>query len=376
MLEREELNAFVETARRFSEREVVPLLEGESRDGDLGAIPGILKKAEAAGLMSSADPGSPGHAFGVWGRACLVHGPAFSLALLRVISKSCAGVAACLHFAGLGALEAPPSERSPGVAVALFEDGWRLTWKALREPPAGAARLRGTTNGVHSLTGAKSFVHAAPQCNAFLVFAAGESGWQKVLASRDTHGLKVLGTGVRAGLAALEPVHLSFDNTLVDTSDILPSPDPQAFVTRLFLGLAAISVGNAVGALRSARSYAGQRYQGGDMIEKHPAVMGLIGDATSRVYACADHLETMAEKESRPEEALRQAAGAKLRITAECCQAVTDCMQVLGGYGYMEDFRMEKRLRDALTLKAMCGRPDDLRMLCAQAESGGVAHDI
>ena len=60
-----------------------------------------------------------------------------------------------------------------------------------------------------------------------------------------------------------------------------------------------------------------------------------------------------------------EAMAAKLRITLECDQAVTDCLQVLGGYGYMEDYRMEKRLRDSLTLKAMAIEPNNLRLLCA-----------
>jgi len=61
----------------------------------------------------------------------------------------------------------------------------------------------------------------------------------------------------------------------------------------------------------------------------------------------------------------------KLAVTTDCCRAVSDLLQVLGGYGYMEDYRLEKRLRDAMTLKTMSVRPDDLRMLCADRPQGG-----
>jgi len=44
---------------------------------------------------------------------------------------------------------------------------------------------------------------------------------------------------------------------------------------------------------------------------------------------------------------------------------VNDSLQVLGGYGYMEDYRLEKRLRDALTLRSAAGRADDLLRLVA-----------
>ena len=60
----------------------------------------------------------------------------------------------------------------------------------------------------------------------------------------------------------------------------------------------------------------------------------------------------------------------KLRITLECAEAVTDSLQVLGGYGYMEDYRLEKRLRDAMMLKTMCIEPATLRLLCA-VDPGG-----
>ena len=65
--------------------------------------------------------------------------------------------------------------------------------------------------------------------------------------------------------------------------------------------------------------------------------------------------------------AVPAAAAIKLCLAQEGFQAVTDCLQVFGGYGYMEEYRMEKRLRDALTLKSLGPRPDDLRLLCGDA---------
>jgi len=62
---------------------------------------------------------------------------------------------------------------------------------------------------------------------------------------------------------------------------------------------------------------------------------------------------------------LRSAAMLKVRVLEDCFQAVNDSLQVLGGYGYMEDYRLEKRLRDALTLRSAAGRADDLLRLVA-----------
>ena len=93
----------------------------------------------------------------------------------------------------------------------------------------------------------------------------------------------------------------------------------------------------------------------------------LIGDSAARVAGCAAHLGSLA---ASPQITLADALAAKLRVTAEAFEAVTDSLQVLGGYGYMEDYRLEKRLRDAMTLRSMAIRPDDLRMLVADLGAG------
>ncbi|NIO11625.1 MAG: hypothetical protein GTO40_27850 [Deltaproteobacteria bacterium] len=97
-----------------------------------------------------------------------------------------------------------------------------------------------------------------------------------------------------------------------------------------------------------------------------------MGEAASRISGCSAHILAEAEREGESKDALWGAFAAKLRITTDCAHAVSDCLQVLGGYGYTEDFRLEKRLRDALTLKTMAIRPEDLRMLCATGGPGGI----
>jgi alkylation response protein AidB-like acyl-CoA dehydrogenase len=347
------------------------MVGSDNRDGNLEALPELLTKAESIGLLSVPSPDSHGHEFGVWGRACLTEGSQFSLKVLEEIAKACAGVASCLHFVGLASLESAESPDPPGrAAVAFFEDNWRLAWDTLKNPPPEATRLE-ARNGQYTLTGSKSFVQSAPGCEAYLVYARGDSGWERAIIPKDASGLVSSEPGQRTGLAALEVTHLSFNKTRVDPKQLLPPQDPSSLLQRLLLGLCAIAVGNAKGALEAARTYAAERYQGGAQIETHPAIHLLLGEAASRVFACSAHLLAEAEKEAGSMDGLWGAFAAKLRIMTDCSQAVTDCLQVLGGYGYMEDFRLEKRLRDALTLKTMAIRPEDLRMLCAAGGPGG-----
>jgi len=371
-VEPDQLRGFSETARRFARREVAPLVGSDNRDGNLEALPELLTKAESVGILAGPSPDSPGHEFGVWGRACLSEGSRFSLMVLEEIAKACAGVASCLHFAGLACLESADSPNPiRRAAVAFFEKNWRLVWDALENPPPEATRLE-VRNGRYTLSGSKSFVQSAPGCEGYLVYARGDSAWQRAFIPKGASGLVILDPGQRSGLAALEVSHLSFNMTPVNPEHLLPPQAPSSFLQRLLVGLCAIAVGNAKGALEAARTYAAERYQGGAHIETHPAIQVLLGEAASRVSACSAHLLAEAERGEEGKDALWGAFAAKLRITIDCSQAVTDCLQVLGGYGYMEDFRLEKRLRDALTLKTMAIRPEDLRMLCAMGGPSGV----
>ena len=221
--------------------------------------------------------------------------------------------------------------------------------------------------------GAAALVHAAPGWSGCVVYREGEDGWERRFVRREDVDLEVATVERTMGLAAVETVELTFTETEGRPEDLLEPRSPRSFVTRHLLGLAAIAVGNARGAVDAAREYAEQRFQGGRQIESHAAVQGLLGDAASRVEAGTAFLLRTAEEEVDGAAALRRAAAVKLRLAVDCCQAVTDSLQVFGGYGYMEDYGLEKRLRDAVTLKSMALAPGALRRIVAGSELGGRA---
>lgn len=359
-----ELQAFLDTARRFARREVQPLVGTEGRDGDLAGVSDLLGQATDVGLAAGADPEDAGFDHGVWGRACLEDGPGASLEILREIARECAGVAACVHLTGMGALELNGAGKPPAArpAVALLPADLRLELGSLGRPP-GAVSLTPKKQAL-SLSGRLGFVACAPGTDGFVVYAAREGEWARVVLPRNTAGLTVEATGHRTGLSAMELVHLQLDDVKVKKGWILEPTTPESALSRHLLGLAAIAVGNAEGAIAAARLYAAERYQGGAQIEAHPAVRLLLGESASRIEVGRAVLRSL---RTEAVVGLPSAAAIKLRLGQEGFQAVTDCLQVFGGYGYMEEYRMEKRLRDALTLKSLGPRADDLRLLCGDA---------
>jgi len=372
--------AFLETARRFASREVAVMVGTEGRDGDLSRVSNLLDEAERIGLLASADPESAGYEFGVWGRASVDAGALDSVLILVELARACAGFAALVHFAGLAASELHDTDCTPRrAAVALFEDGWRLTEQGVFDPAAPPQEIL-TSIVEHGgdgfvLSGEKSFVFGPAGVDGYVVYARDDNGWARLFVPADASGLAVKGLGLRTGLAACPCVRLGLNGLSSSAVEVLPARGLSDLLCRLWLGLAAVALGNAEAALDVARKYAEERYQGCGEIRTHGAVRLLLGDAASRVIAARANLLSTAESPraasgSARADALVAAASAKLRVVSDCLQAVTDCLQVFGGYGYMEDFRMEKRLRDALTLQSMCTRPDDLRLLISQFGEG------
>jgi len=348
-VDRETLTAFREAAVRFARGEIRPMIGDRGRDGDLSRLPQVLAAAGETGLLSSPDPGHPGHQYGVWGRTSPAEGAAASLAVLEEIAVECAGVGACLHAAGLGTLELEPSAAGPRrPAVAFLLEGEQLR-------PEG---------GPHA-SGALRFspVLAPPEWDAVVCYRPGPGGWRRWLLPAGHPGLKVEELAPRTGLAAAAILRMEVGGAPPPTAE-LPPGDFEALLVRWLLGLAALALGAARGAVAAAAAYAVQRRQGGREIAEHPAVQLLLGGAFSRVLAGSAHLAalgTTPPAELGPTAAL----AARLRIVEDSFQAATDALQVFGGYGYMEDYRVEKRLRDLMTLRGLRPAPDELRRLLA-----------
>lgn len=359
------------TARRFARREIAPKLEGESRDGDLSQLNDVLKLAEEVGLVASPHPDHPGYDFGVWGKECQEQGIESSLVILEEIAVECAGIASCIHASGLASSELEPNDKlSSKIAVSFCGNSWQPTWQSFESPPKGAVKAR-LVDGSLELNGAASFVMAPPDCEKFVVFAGHQGSWEQFLVPAESLGLSVNHEADRLGLAAVDMLHLNFEETPLTEEHKLGAISPLSYIRRNMLGLSAIAIGNALGALSAARSYAEERYQGGTLIEKHPAVQTLLGESGARVALCSAALADGGRQNGQEPFPVWRALALKLRITAECWRAVSDCLQVLGGYGYMEDYGLEKRLRDAMTLKLVGFDPRTLKILCSETATRG-----
>ncbi|MET9067498.1 acyl-CoA dehydrogenase family protein [Streptosporangium sandarakinum] len=137
------------------------------------------------------------------------------------------------------------------------------------------------------------------------------------------------------------------------------------------LGIAACAVGVAQAAFDAAASYARERRQFGSRIADFQGVGFMLADmATGIAAARALYLDAARLRDTgRPYGT--QAAMAKLFATDMCMKVTTDAVQVLGGYGYVEDFPVERYMREAKVLQIVEGTNQVQRLVISRAVAKG-----
>lgn len=131
-------------------------------------------------------------------------------------------------------------------------------------------------------------------------------------------------------------------------------PAYLAVAEQYLAAAAALSAGVCAGSFRAARAYAAERYQGGRMIIDYDMVRQMLANLAVAAETGKALFREMARLADRGEPAPLLIAGAVLAAD-QAAAAASDGVQCLGGYGYMEDYGQEKRLRDAKQIAAIFG---------------------
>jgi alkylation response protein AidB-like acyl-CoA dehydrogenase len=121
------------------------------------------------------------------------------------------------------------------------------------------------------------------------------------------------------------------------------------------LGIAACAVGVAQAALDAALAYAKTREQFGRPILDFQGLSFMVADMATQVEASRALYLSAARRRDRGEPFGKQAAMAKLFCTDAAMRVTTDAVQVLGGYGYVEDYPVERLMREAKALQIVEG---------------------
>jgi len=256
-----------------------------------------------------------------------------------------AATVAALHRIGADALLERVLEAGAPIGVALPDPA----------PDVGelAPTLKATGAAERTLRGDAGLAFNAGPAGFLVTFAAGEEGEPLALCLQATGENASLYGPLEStlGLRALPLATTQLDGRAVRADELVAEGSTavrfyESLLTTLCQVTAAAAAGLMGHAHRSALEYAAERYQGAKQIIDHSHLRGILGALSARSMAAQGAVFHAALVGDDP----RLALGTKVTATGDALRCCTDAVQILGGYGYMRDYGLEKAMRDAAVL--------------------------
>jgi alkylation response protein AidB-like acyl-CoA dehydrogenase len=255
----------------------------------------------------------------------------------------------------------------------------------LSEPDSGsdaaAMKTRAVRDGAdYVVNGTKAWITHGGEADFYALMCRtsgdGARGISCLLTPGDTPGLSAGPPERKMGFQASTTAQVRFDDARIDAGRLI-GVEGQGFKIALAaldggrLGIAACAVGLAQAALDAALAYAQQREQFGRPILEFQGLSFLVADMATQVEAARALYLSAARRRDRGETFGKQAAMAKLFCTDAAMRVTTDAVQVLGGYGYVADYPVERYMREAKALQIVEGTNQIQRMVIGRHLSRG-----
>lgn len=377
MILSEEQRMIRDMARDFAQNELAPHAAEWEKAGEIPLD--VLRQMGALGLMGMTVPEE-------WGGAGADY-VSYALALMEIA-------------AGDGAVSTVMSVNNAPVCAAILKEGTDAQKErflkplaqgeiigafGLTEPQAGSdasmLKTRAVKNGQGWLiNGSKQFITSGRIGGACIIFAvtdpeAGKKGITAFLVPTDLPGYTVASVEKKLGQKASDTCTLHFDNMQV-SDDMVLGRVGEGYKVALAnleagrIGIAAQSVGMARAALDHAIQYANERTAFGKTIIGHQAVGFRLAEMETRLEAARQLVLHAAALREAGRPCLKEACMAKL-FASETAEAVCSAaIQTLGGYGYLQDFPVERIYRDVRVCQIYEGTSDIQKMIIARDLAG------
>lgn len=262
----------------------------------------------------------------------------------------------------------------------LASGEWIGSW-ALTEPGTGSdASSQKTTakkQGDHwVLNGTKQFITNATDADVSIIMAMtdpsqGRKGISAFVVDKGTPGFYVSKVEKKLGMRGSPTASLTMEDCKIPLENILGEPGEgykQALMTleggRISIGSLALGIAQA--ALDSALQYAKQREAFGQPIGKFQLIQGYLADMATQVQAARLLLLHAAWMKDHGKRVTLEGSQAKLFASEIASRVCNLCVQIHGGYGYIEDFPAERFLRDAKLCEIGEGTSEIQRLLIAR----------
>lgn len=369
----EEHELFRKSFRDFLQKEVVPHIEKWEKSGTIERF--IWKKFGEMGYFGLNQP----EAYGGM-NLDIFYTVIFLEELQRINSGGFAAAMWAHAYLAMTHLKVEGSEEIKQNYLAASIDGDKIGCLCITEPFGGSDVAGMKTTAVEKgdnyvINGSKTFITNGVYADYYVVAAKtdpekGNKGMSIFLVDKETPGISASKLD-KLGWRASDTAELAFDNVEVPASNLMGEKNKgfsyimQHFaMERLIMGVNAHA--RADFALEYAMGYMSEREAFGKTIDKFQALRHSVADMASEVEMCREFNYSVAKRLGEGQYVVKEASMSKLLSTKMADEVIYKCLQLLGGYGYMEDYPLARLYRDSRLGPIGGGTSEILREIIAK----------
>ena len=365
-----------EVAREFAEKEVAPLAEEIDRESRYPQE--TFGKMVKCGFTGIGIPTQYGGSGGDDITKCIV---------VEEISKKCASTGGILSIHGIfgQSILKFGTEEQKQKYLPLVSNGGMHGAFALTEPNAGSDAGAATTKAVkvgddYIINGTKCFITGGAHADFVLVFALtdpskGLKGLSAIIVPKGTPGFSIGKIEHKLGIRASETSELIFDNCRVPQANLV-GKEGQGFKIAMIMldgariGVASQALGIAEGAIDESVKYMHERVQFGKPIANLQGLQWYIAEMSTKTECAKWMIYRAASLKAQGLPHSKEAAMAKLNASENARFVTNLALQIHGGYGFMQDYPLERMYRDAKITEIYEGTSEIHKLVISRAVLG------
>jgi alkylation response protein AidB-like acyl-CoA dehydrogenase len=369
----EEQNMVRDMARDFAKNELAPNAARFEKEAWIDDA--VVEQMGELGLLGMVVPEE-------WGGASTDY-VAYALAVEEISAGDGAvGAMMSIHNSvGCGPVLKYGTEKQKEEWLLELASGRAIGCFCLTEPQAGSEAHNLKTKAILQddrwvLNGSKQFVSNGKRAKLAIVFAVtdpelGKKGISAFLVPTNTPGFVVNRVEHKMGIRASDTCSITLENCVIPQENMLGERGKGLSIALSNLeggriGIGAQALGIARAAFEAALRYSKERIQFGVPLIEHPSIATFLADMQTEINAARLLILQAAAMKERGEPCLSEASQAKLYASEMAERVCSKAIQIFGGYGYLEDYPVERLYRDARITQIYEGTSEIQRLLIAR----------
>ena len=369
----EEHNLFRKSFQDFLKKEVVPNIDAWEKSGTIDRS--IWKKFGDMGFFGIAYPEAYGGL-----NLDLFYTVIFLEELQKINSGGFAAAMWAHTYLAMTHLNKEGDQAIKEKYLAPSIAGDKIGCLCVTEPFGGSdvAGMRTTAvkqGDTYVLNGSKTFITNGVYCDYMIVAAKtnpelGNKGISIFVVDKETLGVSATKLD-KLGWRASDTAEIAFNNVVIPATNLMGEEGKGfPYIMQHFalerLVMAVNAHARAEYALEYAQQYMSERQTFGKTINQYQALRHKFSDLYSFMEVCREYNYSVAYRLNKGEYVVKEATISKLQSTKMADEVVYECLQFLGGYGYMEDYPMARLLRDSRLGPIGGGTSEILREIIAK----------